>query len=124
MVAPTDNPEPVKNAYEYLLTQGVLGVLCVLLIFALIWSVKTLLKAKDDRITDQSKYAEALKEINEAVRDLTIEMNKSSTDKANELLRRMDTLVSTSSSIERSIDGLKTEQTRMGAAFSAKQGYR
>jgi hypothetical protein len=117
---------PVKGAYEYLLTQGVLGVMSVLLIVALIWSVKNLLKAKDDRVSDQGKYADALKSINEAVRDLTVEMNKSATSTANEVLRSnevlkisMATLEKSHEKLARDIDTLRDEQVRLGAGLSS-----
>lgn len=113
---------PVKGAYEFLLTQGVLGVMSVLLIAALVWSVKNLLKSKDDRISDQGKYADALKSINEAVRDLTVEMNKSATATANDVLRSNEGLRISVGGLEKSheklsrdLDELKTEQVRLAA---------
>lgn len=119
---------PVKGAYEYLLTQGVLGVMCTLLIVALIWSVKNLLKAKDDRIQDQAKYTEALKGFNEAVRDLTVEMNKSANDTANDVLRSNEGLKISMASLEKSheklsrdVDELKTEQVRLAANMAARR---
>lgn len=130
MVAPQTETidQPVKGAYEYLLTQGVLGVMSVLLIVALIWSVKNLLKAKDDRIQDQSKYTEALKGFNEAVKDLTVEMNKSANDTANDVLRSNEGLKVTMLSLEKSheklsrdVDELKTEHVRLVANMSARR---
>lgn len=119
---------PVKGAYEYLLTQGVLGVLSVLLIAALVWSVKNLLKSKDDRITDQGKYADALKNINEAVRDLTVEMNKSATSTAHDVLRsneglkvNMLALEKSHEKLERALDSLRDEQVRLGAGLTARR---
>jgi len=121
--------EEVKGAYEYLLTQGVLGVLCVLLIVGLVWAMKNLLQAKDDRVSDQKKYAEALYGINEAVKDLTIEMNKSATDTSNEVLRSNEAVRVTVSSLERTqdklsnnLDNLQKEQVRLTAALQAGRG--
>lgn len=130
MVAPPTETvsQPIKGAYEYLLTQGVLGVLCVLLIVALIWSVKNLLKAKDDRIQDQAKYADALRGYNEAVKDLTVEMNKSANDTANDVLRSNEglrisiaTLEKSHEKLARDVDGLKNEQVRLTANMSARR---
>lgn len=130
MVAPPTETtaQPIKGAYEYLLTQGVLGVMCVLLIVALIWSVKNLLKSKDDRVQDQAKYADALKGFNEAVRDLTIEMNKSANDTANDVLRSneglkisMATLEKSHEKLARDVDELKNEQVRLTANMAARR---
>ncbi len=124
MAGAEDTPEHVTSAYEYLLTQGVLGVMCVLLIVALVWTVKGLLKAKDDRLGDQSQYADALKDINGAVKDLTVEMNKSANDTANEVLRSNEGIKTSVASLEKStenlardVSDLKNEQVRLGAAL-------
>ena len=118
---------PIKSAYEYLLTQGVLGVLCVLLIFALVWTVKNLLKSKDERVHDQKKYTEALHDLNEAVRELAIELNKSSSTMTHEVLRSNDltrttlgTLEKSQDNVARSLDSLKNEQVRLGATLTSR----
>ena len=118
---------PIKSAYEYLLTQGVLGVLCVLLIFALVWTVKNLLKSKDERVHDQKKYTEALHDLNEAVRELAIELNKSSSAMTHEVLRSNDltrttlgTLEKSQDNVARSLDSLKNEQVRLGATLTSR----
>jgi hypothetical protein len=69
----------VSQGLAEFMQQGILGVMCVLLMVALFFTVKALLKSKDDRITDQKQEAEALQKINEATRDLVIEMNKAAT---------------------------------------------
>jgi len=119
--------KPVTSAYEYLLTQGVLGVLCVLLIIALVWTIKNLLKAKDDRVSDQEKYAAALHGVNEAVKELTIETHKSNSDMANEVIRSNDSSRSAVTSLEKTndklvrvIDDLKNEQVRLNATLAAR----
>jgi len=118
---------PITSAYEYLLTQGVLGVLCVLLIFALVWTVKNLLKSKDERVHDQKKYTEALHDLNEAVRELAIELNKSSSTMTHEVLRSNDltrttlgTLEKSQDNVARSLDSLKNEQVRLGATLTSR----
>lgn len=115
----------LSDIYKYFLTQGVLGVLCVLLIVALVWTVKNLLQAKDDRINDQKKYADALQGINEAVKELTVEMNKSASDTANEVLRSNSVVDTSLRNLERaqdkvgaSLDNLRNEQVRLSAALS------
>lgn len=127
VAAPSPTAEPVSSAYEYLLTQGVLGVMCLLLIIALVWILKSLLMAKDARVDDQKKYAEALHQINDAVKGLAIEMNRSSSDTANEVLRSNESTRITVGSLEksndkltRSLEALKDEQVRLGAALTAR----
>lgn len=123
--------EPVDSAYKYLLTQGVLGVMCIFLIVALIWLAKNLLQSKDDRIADQKKYADALHGINEAVKELTIEMHKSSSDTANSVVVSNEATRIAVGSLEKSnervigaVDDLVKEQVRLTAAMaaSASQG--
>jgi hypothetical protein len=43
----------VSQGLAEFMQQGILGVMCVLLMVALFFTVKALLKSKDDRITDQ-----------------------------------------------------------------------
>jgi hypothetical protein len=104
--------------------------MCVLLILALVWTIKNLLKAKDDRLGDQTQYATALKEINLSVRDLTVEMNKSANDTANEVLRSNESIKASLVSLEKSnekmardVDDLRNEQVRFGAALTAGRGF-
>ena len=76
----TSLSEPlVSQGLAEFMQQGILGVGCVLLMIALFFTIKALLKSKDDRIADQRSEAEALQKINEATRDLVIEMNKAAT---------------------------------------------
>jgi hypothetical protein len=70
----------VSQGIAEFMQQGILGVMCVLLMVALFFSIKSLLKSKDDRIADQKQEAEALQKLNEATRDLVIEMNKAATN--------------------------------------------
>lgn len=86
-------PDPksyISTGLTEILRQGILGVLCVLLIIALYFSIKALLKAKDDNIEAQKSMSEALQKLNEAARDFTIETNKSTTNMVTENGRNYD----------------------------------
>ncbi len=93
-----------EGALDTLAGQGVLGSLCVLLIVALFLSVRALLKAKDDRFSDQKLMTEALEKHNEAAKELAVEMNKAASNLVIEQTRSLDTLRNTLAAQERSLD--------------------
>lgn len=126
VIAIAPGAEPIDSAYKYLLTQGILGVVCLLLILALVWVSKNLLQSKDDRIADQKKYAEALHGINDAVKELTIEMHKASGDTASSVLVSNEatriavgTLEKTNDRVASALGELKNEQVRLGASVES-----
>lgn len=69
-----------EGALDTLAGQGILGSLCVLLILALFFTVKALLKTKDDRVQDQKLMIESLLKVNEAAKTIALEVNKNSTE--------------------------------------------
>jgi biopolymer transport protein ExbB/TolQ len=111
-----------EGALDTLAGQGILGSFCVLLIIALFFTVKSLLKAKDDRFSDQKMMVEALQKHNEAAKDFAIEMSKSASNVVVEMTRIQDTLKNALNGQEKSFDGLQDsvkdferEITRIGA---------
>lgn len=69
-----------EGALDSLAGQGILGSLCVLLILALFFSIKSLLKTKDDRVQDQKMMIESLLKVNEATKAVALEFNKNSSE--------------------------------------------
>jgi hypothetical protein len=53
-----------EAALDNLAGQGILGSLCVLMIIALFFAVRAIMKAKDDRISDQRTMIDALQKLN------------------------------------------------------------
>ena len=95
-----------ENALDTLAGQGILGSLCVLLIIALFWAIKSLLKAKDDRFNDQKLMTDALEKHNEAAKELAVEMHKAASNLVVEQTKSLDTLKNALSAQERSLDDL------------------
>lgn len=106
MLQDVPGQKQTESALDTLAGQGVLGSLCVLLIVALFLSVKALLKAKDDRFSDQKLMTEALEKHNEAAKELAVEMNKAASNLVIEQTRSLDSLKNTLAAQERSLDDL------------------
>lgn len=95
-----------EQALDTLAGQGILGSLCVLLIVALFVTIKALLKAKDDRFSDQKLMTEALEKHNQAAKELAVEMNKAASNLVIESTKNLDSVKNTLSAQERSMDDL------------------
>lgn len=95
-----------ETALDNLAGQGILGSLCVIMIIALFVSVRAILRAKDDRIGDQRLMIEALQKLNDASRELAIEMNKASSNLVVEASKNHDAVKSALRSQERSLGDL------------------
>lgn len=80
LLATAPGQAQAEGALDTLAGQGILGSLCVLLIIALFFTVKSLLKAKDDRVQDQKLMIESLMKVNEASKALALETSKNSTE--------------------------------------------
>lgn len=102
-----------ESALDTLADQGVLGSLCVLLIVALFFAVKALLKAKDDRFNDQRLMTEALERHNSAAKELAVEMNKAASNLVIESTKSLELVKVTLASQERAL----TEHTRSIASL-------
>lgn len=95
-----------ETALDNLAGQGILGSLCVIMIVALFVSVRAILRAKDDRIGDQRMMIEALQKLNDASRELAIEMNKASSNLVAESAKSHDTLKNALTNQDRSLRDL------------------
>jgi len=95
-----------EQALDNLAGQGILGSTCVLLIIALFFAVKLLLKSKDDRHNDQKAMAEALQNVNKAAKELAVEMNKSAANIVLEAARSHDSVKNALSNQEKSLEEL------------------
>lgn len=95
-----------ETALDNLAGQGILGSLCVILIISLFFAVRSIMRAKDDRISDQRLMIESLQKINDASKELAIEVNKSTSNLVAESSRNTDSLKSALASQERSLGDL------------------
>ena len=82
--------KPAEDALSKLAEQGVLGAIVVLLAVALFFTIRALLKSKDDRFADQKAMAEALVKVNEASKDLAIEMKEHSANQVIEFSKSQE----------------------------------
>ncbi len=116
-------PDPksyISTGLTEILRQGTLGVLCVLLIIALYFSIKALLRAKDDNIEAQKSMAEALRKLNEAARDFTIEMNKSMTNMVTDNGRSSEKIATSLAKQEQAFHDL-TQEFRLAERLGGKK---
>jgi signal transduction histidine kinase len=102
-----------EEALDNLAGQGILGSLCVLLIVALFFTLKALLKAKDDRFADQKLMTETLEKHNEAAKALAVEMNKAASALVVESTRNLDSMKNTLAAQERSMDDMARALTSL-----------
>jgi hypothetical protein len=110
-----------RLTWEY----GVLGIICVLLIGALVWVVKRWQAAMQDKVDITKTYADSLKEQNDAATGLIVETNRNNdTLKVafdglkSEVNGRQNDL----NKVEEAIDELKLEQTKFIAAAGKAHG--
>lgn len=97
----------VDGALDILLTQGVLGAVCVLLGAALFVAIRGWLREKDARISDRKEMASALSGQNDALRDLVIESNKGASNLVVESARNSDGVKNALHGQEKSLDDLR-----------------
>lgn len=120
---------PAENALNNLAGQGILGSICVLLAVALFLAIRALLKSKDDRVTDQKAMTDALGKVNEAAKDLAIEMKEhaaNQTIEANKTQEGVRGVLNTQEKalveMRNALSGLQQEQVRLSAAVSSRHG--
>lgn len=118
-----------ENALGNLASQGILGSICVLLAVALFLTIRTLLKSKDDRIADQKAMADALGKVNEATKDLAIEMKEhaaAQTIEANRTHEKVSNVLGNQEKalieVRNVVSSLQQEQARLAAAVTARSG--
>lgn len=85
LVAQVPGQRPAEDALGTIAGQGILGSLCVLLIIALFFTIRALLREKDRRFTDQKALLEVVEKHNEAAKGLAVEATKSQTELQNAL---------------------------------------
>ena len=101
-----------RLTWEY----GVLGIICVLLIVALVWVVKRWQAAMQDKVDMAKGFASDLKESNDAQTNLIIETNRHNEALRIEVAGRKDNLVD----LEKAVDELKTKQIEFIAAAAGR----
>jgi len=113
-------PKAADNALSNIAEYGILGSFCVLVIIALVWAVRGWLKEKDGRLADQKAMVGELKDNNESLKNLTIELKEHSSQlvmdskmsqdaMGNALVRQENAL----DDFSRTITTLKDEQVQM-----------
>ena len=95
-----------ETALDNLAGQGILGSLCVIMIVALFFAVRAIMKAKDDRISDQRLMIESLQKVNDASKELAIEVNKSTVNMVAESSKNAEAIKTSIATQERSLTDL------------------
>lgn len=109
-----------EGALSNIAGQGILGSLCVLLIIALVWTMRSWLKEKDRRFTDQLALLEVVKAQNEASKDLAVEAMKSQMELSNALTNQTTALTS----VENKLNTQQTSLDNLTAAVNRMEGRR
>lgn len=126
---PLPGTKEAEQALSNLAGQGILGSVCVLLAIALFLTIRSLLKSKDDRLADQKSMAEALGKVNDAAKDLAIEMKSHAAGQMIEANKTQDALRGALVGQERAfgelrgtVNTLQVEQTRLVTSLNIKHG--
>lgn len=143
MQATTQVPgtKQADNALSNIAGQGILGSFCVLFIIAVVWGIRGWLKEKDGRLADQKAMSGELKENNESLKNLTIELkehssqlvmdSKMSQDAMGNALSRQEnalddfsrtitTLKDEQVHLKSTVGSLKDEQVRLASAITQR----
>lgn len=119
--------KPTEDALSVIASHGILGALCVILIVALFITVRALFKEKDSRFTDQKTMSDTLKGLNDAARDLAIEMNQSASELTVEANRAQDSVKlalerqeRSLKDVEEALQDLQREQMRLGISITPR----
>ncbi len=117
--------KPAEDALSKIAEQGVLGAIVVLLATALFFTIRALLKSKDDRFIDQKAMTEALTKVNEASKDLVIEMKEHAANQVIEFSKTQEATKSALISQEKAhnemrsqLSLLQQEQARLVTSIS------
>jgi hypothetical protein len=126
---PVPGQKQAEEALSNLASQGILGSICVLLAVSLFLAIRALLKAKDDRITDQKSMTDALGKMNDAAKGLAIEMKEHAANQTIEANKTQEGVRNSLGSQEKSFDelkdavfGLRQEQGKLVASLEARRG--
>lgn len=128
LAAQATGQKQAESALGTVLEYGLLGAICVLLLFALIYVTRALLKEKDDRREDQSKMATARENDNKALQALTIEMKEHAAQQQVEATRTQDAVRNVLENqkdalgeVERALNTLQQEQVRLASNLPRRQ---
>jgi len=110
--------KPAEDALGNIAGQGILGSLCVLLIIALVFTIRALLKEKDRRFTDQKALLDVVERHNAAAKDLAVEATKSQAELSNALTNQTNTLTS----VQTTLAGQATSMGNLATAVNQLQG--
>lgn len=118
-----------KEALDILLEQGVLGAVCVLLISAVIYLVRSMQKSHKERVGDLKTYAENIKSQNTAMSGLVKEMNQASAQLSQDTILSNQEVVGGMEDMQKQVEGntkiiesLNTQQIRLETAINVKGG--
>lgn len=121
--------KPAEDALSKIAEQGVLGSIVVLLAVALFFTIKALLKSKDDRFADQKAMTEALTKVNEASKDLAIEMKEHAANQVIEFSKSQEATRAQLGTQEKAFGEFRTqlgtlqqEQARLVASMTTRHG--
>jgi hypothetical protein len=103
--------KPAESALGNIAEHGILGSICVLLIVAVFFTIRALLREKDRRFSDQQALLQVVEKHNEAVKDLAIEATKSQAELQNALTNQVT-----------SLDRLQTEFSKAMTEGAVLQG--
>lgn len=114
--------QAAESALGNIAGQGILGSLCVLLMFALGWTLRGWLKEKDRRFSDQKALLDLAEKHNEAAKDLAVEAMRSQMELSNALTNQTTSLTNVEhrlSTQQSSLDTLTGAVNRMDGARRA-----
>lgn len=106
LLAQVPGQKPAEDALGSIASHGILGALSAILIVALFFAVRALLKAKDDRFSDHKAMADALQQVNNANHALVVEMNRSTTALVADAARHHDSVKTTLNIQDKSVQEL------------------
>lgn len=118
--AQVPSSKPAEDALGNIAGQGILGSLCVILIVALVWVARALLKEKDKRFTDQKALLDLAEKHNEAAKVLAIEATKSQMELSNALTNQSSVLTH----VQRTVTSQQTALDTLTATVNRMDGAR
>jgi len=118
LVAQVPGQEPAEDALGNIAEHGILGSICVLLIVALFFAIRALLREKDRRFNDQKALLDVVEKHNENAKNLAIEATKSQAELQNTLSNQATAL----SSVQTTLAGQTATVTSLTSAVNQLQG--
>ena len=129
MILLATTPASNKEAIDILLEQGVLGAVCVLLISAVVYLVRSLQKSHKERIGDRKTYAENIKSQNTAASGLVKEVTQANAQLSQDTILSNQEVVGLMEDVQKQVEGntkiidsLNTQQIRLETAINVKGG--